>query len=125
MIRAPEAFRGGRPALRYALNPDCYSLLCFYAEGNDSSARIVRALFSATGGRRSEDRGDVQQQQPEAFYASVTLALKRWPNIRAIGAGVSGGVADGTVLSNDISSFSGLKIAQTLSQQTGVSCSRG
>ncbi|OON37972.1 transcriptional regulator [Izhakiella australiensis] len=114
-----EASRGGRPALRYACNPDCYSLLCIYAEGSDAGASIVRALFSATGELLVEDKTDFLPLRPETFYASVASALERWPNIRAIGVGLPGVVADGAVLTCDISSFIGVEIEQRLRQQTG------
>lgn len=45
-----EASRGGRPAQRYACNPDFFSVLSLYAAGSDDAAELVWSLSSATGG---------------------------------------------------------------------------
>lgn len=44
-----EVSRGGRPAQRYAYNPDYFSVLSIYAQGSDAAAQIIWTVNSATG----------------------------------------------------------------------------
>lgn len=114
-----EASRGGRPAQRYACNPEFFSLLSLYAAGSDEDAQLVWSLSSAVGDTLAGGEMPFHPLTPETFHQLIDTLLRRWPNIAAIGIGLPGVVVDGVVTSCDISLFSGLAIVKDVAMRTG------
>ncbi|MDN0086496.1 ROK family protein [Yersinia nurmii] len=116
-----EESRGGRPAQRYAYNPDYFSVLSLYAAGSDTSAEIIWSLSSATG--ETLDQGELlfQPLGLATFYQTLDALLTKYPKVRAIGIGLPGVVGEnGTVASCDISLFTGITIVQQLEEKFGI-----
>ncbi len=115
-----EPSRGGRPALRYACNPDYFSLLSLYAEGDDHAATLVWSVSSATGDLLAQGEEAFQTQTLEWFYQQVDEILQAHPNVQALGVGLPGVVAEGVVLSCDISLFNDVPIMRHLQERFGL-----
>ncbi|PKE29447.1 ROK family protein [Rahnella sp. AA] len=115
-----EESRGGRPAQRYAYNPDYFSLLSLYAQGSDSAAQIIWSVNSATG--KSLAQGEVRflPSTLEAFYQHIGGLLADYPNIKALGVGLPGVVVKGSVATCDISAFAGVPVEQQLRDRFGI-----
>lgn len=115
-----ESSRGGRPAQRYACNPDFFSLLSLYAEGSDDSSNLVWSVTSATGQLLAQGEADFLPLTLESFINQAARLVKAYPNVKALGIGLPGVVAEGVVLSCDISLFSGVAIVDRLRERLGL-----
>ncbi|MEM6161653.1 ROK family protein [Erwinia sp. P6884] len=120
LIVAQAASSGGRPAQRYACNPDFYSVLSLYAEGSDASATLVWSVTSATGEMLVQGEQDFMPLTLENFYQQAESLIKAWPGIKVLGVGLPGVVTDGVVLSCDISLFVNVPVVQALQQRFGL-----
>ncbi|MBK0000922.1 ROK family protein [Erwinia sp. S38] len=114
-----EASRGGRPAQRYACNPDFFSVLSLYAAGSDARAELVWAVSSATGNLLAQGEMPFLPLTVETFDTLIASLLAKYPGVRVIGIGLPGVVVDDVVGYCDISLFSGLPIAARTARQTG------
>lgn len=114
-----EASRGGRPAQRYACNPDFFSQLSIYAAGSDTGAELVWSLSSATGERLAEGEQAFKPLNLATLYGLVDALLTRYPDVSALGLGLPGVMRNGVVATCDISLFAGLPIAHLLQERTG------
>lgn len=115
-----EVSRVGRPAQRYAYNPDYLSVLSLYAQGSDKAAQIIWSVNSATSGCLAQ--GDVHflPLTLDTFYLRIASLLEEYPRIKALGIGLPGVVVNGTVATCDISAFAGVALEQQLQEQFGV-----
>ncbi|MBD8216582.1 ROK family transcriptional regulator [Erwinia persicina] len=114
-----EASRGGRPAQRYACNPDFFSVLSLYAAGSDEAAELVWSVTSATG--EPLDSGDMPfiPLTAERFYQQIASLLAVFPVVQAIGIGLPGVIVDGVVTSCDISLFTGMAVTAEIASRSG------
>lgn len=115
-----DASSGGRPAQRYACNPDYYAQLALYVEGSDEAARIVWSVNSAVGSKLAEGEGDFLPLTLETFDRQIAALLAAYPAIRAAGIGMPGVVAEGTVLTCDVTLFEHIDIIAHLHRQHGL-----
>ncbi|MEN5018605.1 ROK family protein [Erwinia sp. Eh17-17] len=114
-----EASRGGRPAQRYACNPDFFSVLSLYAAGSDDAAELVWSLSSATGGILEEGEIPFLPLTADMFYQHIATLLSEHPDVQTIGIGLPGVIVDGVVTSCDISLFTSMSVEQAVGQRTG------
>ena len=115
-----EVSRGGRPALRYAYNPDYFSMLSLYAQGSDAAAQIIWSVNSATGESLAQGEVCFLPLTLDTFYQQIASLLAEYPNIKAMGIGLPGVVLKGTVATCDISSFAGVALEKQLRERFGV-----
>lgn len=114
-----EASRGGRPAQRYACNPDYFSVLSLYAAGSDDDAELVWSLTSATGGLLASGDRPFMPLTIETFYQLIDTLLPEFPGVQTIGLGLPGVIVDGVVTSCDISLFTGRHIVEDIRIRSG------
>ncbi|WP_421507904.1 ROK family protein [Erwinia rhapontici] len=114
-----EASRGGRPAQRYACNPDFFSVLSLYAAGSDDDAELVWSLTSATGGLLASGDRPFMPLTIETFYQLIDTLLSEFPGVQTIGLGLPGVIVDGVVTSSDISLFTGRHIVEDIRIRSG------
>lgn len=114
-----EASRGGRPAQRYACNPDFFSVLSLYAAGSDDAAELVWSLTSATGGLLASGDRSFLPLTAETFFQFIDTLLSDFPAVQTIGLGLPGVIVDGVVTSCDISLFTDKHIVQDISARSG------
>lgn len=114
------ASRGGRPAQRYALNPDYYSVLSLYAEGSDTAATLVWSVTSATGEMLGQGEMDYRPLTLDYFFQQAKNLLDAWPGVKVLGVGLPGVVTDGVVLSCDITPFINVPVLAELQQRFGL-----
>lgn len=114
-----EASRGGRPAQRFACNPDFFAVLSLYAAGSDEGAELVWAVSSATGEILMQGTRPFVPLTLATFDRALAALLTDWPGVRAIGIGLPGVIVEDTVAWCDISLFTGLSVAQRTQQNTG------
>lgn len=114
-----EASRGGRPAQRYACNPNFFSVLSLYAAGCDEAAELVWSVSSATG--ELLDGGDLpfNPLTAERFYQQIASLLAMFPAVKTIGIGLPGVIVDGVVTSCDISLFTGMPVIEEIASRSG------
>ncbi|MFU2318991.1 ROK family protein [Rahnella sp. PCH160] len=112
--------RGGRPAQRYAYNPDYFSVLSLYAQGSDAAAQIIWSVNSATGVSLAQGEVRFLPLGLETFYQQIAGLLADYPNIKAIGIGLPGVVVKGCVATCDISAFAGVNVEQQLRARFGI-----
>lgn len=117
---ALDASSGGRPALRYAYNPDFFSVLSLYVEGNNASARIAGIVTSATGDRLEQIEFTHQPLTLEHVFEHISDIVSRYPNLQAMGFGLPGVTVDGVVVSCDIALFNDLPLVNMLRDKFGV-----
>ncbi|KAB8311720.1 ROK family protein [Rouxiella chamberiensis] len=115
-----EESRGGRPAQRYAYNPDYFSVLSLYAQGSDAAAQIIWSVNSATGASLAQGEVRFLPLSLETFYQQIAGLLADYPNIKALGIGLPGVVVKGRVAICDISAFAGVDIEQQLREKFGI-----
>jgi hypothetical protein len=115
-----EESRGGRPAQRYAYNPDYFSVLSLYAQGSDAAAQIIWSVNSATGASLAQGEVRFLPLSLETFYQQIDGLLADYPNIKALGIGLPGVVVKGRVATCDISAFAGVDIEQQLREKFGI-----
>ncbi|MCS3424392.1 hypothetical protein M2403_003015 [Rahnella sp. BIGb0603] len=115
-----EESRGGRPAQRYAYNPDYFSVLSLYAQGSDAAAQIIWSVNSATGASLAQGEVRFLPLSLETFYQQIAGLLADYPNIKALGIGLPGVVVKGRVATCDISAFAGVDIEQELREKFGI-----
>lgn len=115
-----EESRGGRPAQRYAYNPDYFSVLSLYAQGSDTAAQIIWSVNSATGVSLAQGEVRFLPLTLETFYQHIAGLLAGYPNIKALGVGLPGVVVKGTVATCDISVFAGVPVEQQLQDRFGI-----
>ena len=115
-----EVSRGGRPAQRYAYNPDFFSVLSLYAQGSDAAAQIIWSVNSATGESLAQGEVRFLPLTLARFYQQIESLLADYPNIKALGVGLPGGVVKGTVATCDITAFAGVAIEQQLRERLGL-----
>ena len=115
-----EVSRGGRPAQRYAYNPDYFSVLSIYAQGSDAAAQIIWTVNSATGGCLAQGEERFLPLQLETFYQLIQRILTEFPNIKAAGIGLPGVIVKGTVATCDISVFAGVPVEQQMRERFGI-----
>ncbi|AUH00753.1 ROK family protein [Prodigiosinella confusarubida] len=115
-----EVSRGGRPAQRYAYNPDYFSVLSLYAQGSDAAAQIIWSVNSATGGSLAQGEVRFLPLVLETFYQQIASLLVKYPSIKALGVGLPGVVVKGSVATCDISAFAGVALEQQLWERFGV-----
>ncbi|MDF1894988.1 ROK family protein [Rahnella sp. Lac-M11] len=115
-----EESRGGRPAQRYAYNPDYFSVLSLYAQGSDAAAQIIWSVNSATGASLAQGEVRFLPLSLETFYQQIAGLLADYPNIKALGIGLPGVVVKGRVATCDISAFAGVDIEQQLREKFGI-----
>lgn len=115
-----DVSRVGRPAQRYAYNPDYFSVLSLYAQGSDTAAQIIWSMNSATGGRLAQGEVGFLPLTLDRFYQQIAGLLVLYPSIKAIGIGLPGLVVKGTVATCDISAFAGVAVEQQLQARFGV-----
>jgi len=115
-----EVSRGGRPAQRYAYNPDYFSILSLYAQGSDAAAQMIWSVNSATGGSLAQGEVRFLPLTLETFYQQIASLLAEYPSIKALGIGQPGIVVKGTVTTCDISVFAGVALEQQLRERFGV-----
>ena len=115
-----EVSRGGRPAQRYAYNPNYFSVLSLYAQGSDAAAQIVWSVNSATGESLAQGEIRFLPMTLATFYQQIGSLLADYPNIKALGIGLPGVVVKGTVATCDISMFAGVAVEQQLREQFGI-----
>lgn len=120
MALAQDVSSGGRPAQRFACDPNFFSLLSLYVEGTTEQCRIVVSVSSALGEVLDQWDRQFELLSWEQFIATIAEAICRYPTIRAMGIGLPGVVADGEVLACDIQLFSGRQLAKKLRQQFGI-----
>ncbi len=111
---------GGRPAQRYAYNPDYFSVLSLYAQGSDAAAQIIWTVSSATGGSLAQGEVRFMPLNLDTFYQLIARVLAEYPNIRALGVGLPGVVVKGRVATCDISAFSGVPVEKILRERFGI-----
>ena len=112
--------RGGRPAQRYAYNPDYFSVLSLYAQGSDAAAQIIWSVNSATGVSLAQGEVRFLPLNLDTFYAQISGLLADYPNIKALGIGLPGVVVKGRVATCDISAFAGVDVEQQLRERFGI-----
>lgn len=98
---------GGRPARRFALNPDYAHMLCIYTDNNsfDSTGLVLR-ISDLSGKTLKEKFCPLSDIHPEDLISLVTETVERDPLIRTVGIGISGHVLrDGEI---DFCSFHAL-----------------
>ncbi|GBU13719.1 hypothetical protein AwEntero_23200 [Enterobacterales bacterium] len=117
---ALDASSGGRPAQRYAYNPDFFSVLSLYVEGNNASARIAALITSATGEALEQLDAPLQPFALEHFFDAIRGIVSRYPNLQAMGIGLPGVIVDGVVASCDIALFEHLPLVQILQEKFGL-----
>lgn len=117
---ALDASSGGRPAQRYAYNPDFFSVLSLYVEGNNASARIAALITSATGEALEQLDTACQPFALEHFFDTLSGIVTRYPNLQAMGIGLPGVIVDGVVASCDIALFEHLALVQILQEKFGL-----
>jgi len=115
-----EVSRGGRPAQRYAYNPDYFSVLSLYAQGSDTAAQIIWSMNSATGRCLAQGEVDFLPLTLDIFYQQISRLLTAYPNVKALGIGLPGLVVKGTVATCDISAFAGVAVEHHLRERFGV-----
>jgi hypothetical protein len=115
-----EESRGGRPAQRYAYNPDYFSVLSLYAQGSDAAAQIIWSVNSATGASLAQGEVRFLPLSLETFYQQIAGLLADYPNIKALGIGLPGVVVKGRVATCDISAFAGVDVEQQLREKFGI-----
>ncbi|MBF7978851.1 MULTISPECIES: ROK family protein [Rahnella] len=115
-----EESRGGRPAQRYAYNPDYFSVLSLYAQGSDEAAQIIWSVNSATGVSLAQGEVRFLTLSLETFYQQIAGLLADYPNIKALGIGLPGVVVKGHVATCDISVFAGVDVEQQLREKFGI-----
>ncbi|MBU9824710.1 MULTISPECIES: ROK family protein [Rahnella] len=115
-----EVSRGGRPAQRYAYNPDFFSVLSLYAQGSDAAAQIIWSVNSATGESLAQGEVRFLPLTLARFYQQIESLLADYPNIKALGVGLPGVVVKGTVATCDITAFAGVAIEQQLRERLGL-----
>lgn len=115
-----EESRGGRPAQRYAYNPDYFSVLSLYAQGSDAAAQIIWSVNSATGVSLAQGEVRFLPLSLETFYQQIAGLLADYPNIKALGIGLPGVVVKGRVATCDISAFAGVDVEQQLREKFGI-----
>ncbi|WP_454843814.1 ROK family protein [Rahnella aceris] len=115
-----EVSRGGRPAQRYAYNPDFFSVLSLYAQGSDAAAQIIWSVNSATGESLAQGEVRFLPLMLATFYQQIESLLANYPNIKALGVGLPGVVVKGTVATCDITVFAGVAIEQQLRDRFGL-----
>jgi len=120
LAQALDASSGGRPAQRYAYNPDFFSVLSLYVEGSNASARISALITSATGEALEQLDTACQPFVLENFFDAISGIVTRYPNLQAMGIGLPGVIVDGVVASCDISLFAHLPLVQILQEKFGV-----
>ncbi|MBU9811000.1 ROK family protein [Rahnella sp. SL6] len=115
-----DVSRGGRPAQRYAYNPDFFSVLSLYAQGSDAAAQIIWSVNSATGESLAQGEVRFLPLTLARFYQQIESLLADYPNIKALGVGLPGVVVKGTVATCDITAFAGVAIEQQLRERLGL-----
>ncbi|KQN61924.1 transcriptional regulator [Serratia sp. Leaf51] len=115
-----EVSRGGRPAQRYAYNPDYFSVLSIYVQGSDAAAQIVWTVNTAIGGCLAQGEERFLPQDRQGFYRLVAGILAQYPNITALGLGLPGVVVKGQVATCDISAFAGVPVEQELRDRFAI-----
>ena len=117
---ALDASSGGRPAQRYACNPDFFSVLSLYVEGNNSACRMSALISSATGDVLEQLDTVHPSLSLEHFFSDISDILTRYPNLQAMGIGLPGVIVNGVVASCDISLFNDLPLVPMLQEKFGV-----
>ena len=97
MPRSLSDAGGGRPAQRYAYNPDYFSVLSLYSQGSDAAAQIIWSVNSATGVSLAQGEVRFLPLSLETFYQQIAGLLADYPNIKALGIGLPGVVVKGRV----------------------------
>lgn len=115
-----EVSRGGRPAQRYAYNPDYFSVLSLCAQGSDAAAQIIWSVNSATGECLAQGEVGFLPLTLETFYQQIANLLAEYPGIKALGIGQPGIVVKGTVTTCDIGVLAGVALEQRLRERFGV-----
>ena len=82
---------GGRPARRFALNPDYAHILCLYTDNNATDgAGIALRVCDLTGRVRTEKFCPLSDILPDDLTALVSETAAKDPLIRAAGIGIAG-----------------------------------
>ncbi|MBC8529614.1 ROK family protein [Christensenellaceae bacterium NSJ-44] len=113
---------GGRPARRFQYNADYYHTLCLACEagGAGEKARAGYTICDALG--QTVKAGEAQLESPvrDGIEGLIAQALEAFPDIRAIGVGLPGVVAQGRVLSCDLVELQGLDLGGDWEKRFGA-----
>lgn len=87
---------GGRPARRFAINPDYAHILCLYTDNNsyDSTGLVLR-VCDLSGKTLREKFCPLSDIHPEDLVSLVAETVEKDPLIRTLGIGISGHVLRG------------------------------
>lgn len=113
---------GGRPARRFALNPDYAHILCLYTDNNATDgAGIALRICDLAGRVRTEKFCPLSDIQPDDLVALVSETAARDPLIRAVGIGIAGITDhDGRITGGSFHALNGFNPKAVLEEKLGV-----
>lgn len=120
--RTFAAPNGGRPAHRFALNPEYAHILCLYTDNNTpEGAGIALRVCDLLGRTQTEKFCPLSDILPEDLTALVAQTVAADPRIRAVGLGISGVTDDtGRIEICSFQSLTGFNPKAVLEEQLGV-----
>lgn len=113
---------GGRPARRFALNPDYAHILCLYTDNNATDgAGIALRVCDLTGRVRTEKFCPLSDILPDDLTALVSETAAKDPLIRAAGIGIAG-VTDhgGCITAGSFHGLNGFNPRAALEEKLGI-----
>lgn len=112
---------GGRPARRYAYNPDRVLVAALAADAARGGTRLAWSVANACGGVLDRGAEKTALAAPEAMDALLDSLRARFPALRGAALSVPGVIRDGVVGICDLPELSGLAPGRRIAARHGLS----
>lgn len=113
---------GGRPARRYAFNPDRLLAAGLAADPARGGARLAYSIANALGTVIETGEEKVSRAGPEAVDGVLEALRGKHPALRGVAVSVPGVIRDGVIGICDLPELSGLALERHVNGKHGLAC---
>ncbi len=113
--------RGGRPARRFAFNPDHFLIAALFLKGSEGKESLEYSITNANGKVIVSGSGKTKQITMPDIEEIITRLSSQYAKLRAIAVSVPGVVKDGTIDFCDIPALVGVKLEERIELASGLS----
>lgn len=110
---------GGRPAQQYIYNDEYALALILFTHEEREAIYIHRTVVTLTGRKLLGDSVEVPRVDLAALESVIERSMQSYPSIQAIGLGLPGAEADGTLAASDYEALRGVKVAEHFRERYG------
>lgn len=110
---------GGRPAQQYIYNDEYALALILFTHEERERIYIHRTVVTLIGRRLLTDSVEIPRVDLAALESVIDRSMLSYPSIQAIGLGLPGAEADGTLAASDYEALRGVKVAEYFRERYG------